>query len=106
MDNVIQRALILHTGSVIQAADLQLLTEDQTSVLVMNDSESSTDAVDEVNIYDKTLLKSTKKHEYDVIYKVLKECISNRKIVANKLNISERTLRYKLAQMRKEGYDI
>ena len=43
-------------------------------------------------------------HEFDLIEKTLKAHQGNRQQVAAILGVSERTLRYKLAKMREEGY--
>ena len=51
-------------------------------------------------------MDSKKKHEFDLIFNVLNEVSGNRKEVAEKLSISERTLRYKLAEMREQGYSV
>jgi two-component system response regulator FlrC len=103
MDNVIQRSLILQTGNIIQLADLQLLTDDQTSICNIDvktrkkekESDPATNLVD-----------SRKHHEFDLIVKVLGEFSGNRKQASDKLGVSERTLRYKLAEMRKQGYGV
>jgi two-component system response regulator FlrC len=99
MDNVIQRALILHTGNIIQLADLQLLTEDQTSV-------THIDVMTVKKKNNNDLADSKKQHEFDLIVSALEDHQGNRKEVAEKLGVSERTLRYKLAEMRKQGYEV
>ena len=45
-----------------------------------------------------------KQQEYQIILDALIECRGSRQEVAAKLGISPRTLRYKLAKMRDEGY--
>lgn len=97
MDNVIQRALILMSGSVIEACDLHLTSEvnlpyhkDQATTLQENHG----------------LEESKKKHEFEIIKEVLLDVDGNRKKACHKLGISERTLRYKLAEMRQLGYAI
>jgi len=45
-------------------------------------------------------------HEWDIILKAINETKGCRKDTADKLGISERTLRYKLARMRKEGVEV
>ncbi|NMU24202.1 hypothetical protein HKB21_01010, partial [Vibrio parahaemolyticus] len=44
--------------------------------------------------------------EYAIILATLVECNGRRKEMAEKLGISPRTLRYKLAKMRDAGIDI
>jgi two-component system response regulator FlrC len=45
-------------------------------------------------------------HEFELIEKTLLENEGNRQKVAALLGVSERTLRYKLAKMREEGYTV
>ncbi len=45
-------------------------------------------------------------HEWDLILQAIKETKGCRKDTAEKLGISQRTLRYKLARMRKEGVEV
>ncbi len=45
-------------------------------------------------------------HEWDLILQAIKDTKGSRKDTAEKLGISQRTLRYKLARMRKEGVDV
>ncbi|WP_426417593.1 sigma-54-dependent transcriptional regulator [Aestuariirhabdus sp. LZHN29] len=47
-----------------------------------------------------------KSHEYQVIINVLRDQRGRRKEAAEKLGISARTLRYKLAKMREAGFDL
>ena len=45
-------------------------------------------------------------HEWDLILQAIKDTKGSRKDTAEKLGISQRTLRYKLARMRKEGVEV
>ena len=47
-----------------------------------------------------------REQEYAIILDTLSECNGRRKEMAEKLGISPRTLRYKLAKMRDAGIDI
>ncbi|MBA2650549.1 MAG: sigma-54-dependent Fis family transcriptional regulator [Legionella sp.] len=87
LDNVIQRALVLKTQSIIEPEHLQLnlAVESQTTEIPC---------------------KNLQVHEYQLIEKILVEHEGNRQQVAALLGISERTLRYKLAKMREEGYVV
>ncbi len=90
LDNVIQRALVLQTEGLIEAEHLQLLHKQE-------------------NLFSSALNacgKSLQDHEYEYIEKTLQECQGNRKQAAAILEISDRTLRYKLAKMRKDGYKV
>lgn len=87
LNNVIQRALVLQTQDLIEIAHLQLpdvFLEDP----IIGHQES----------------KNLQNHEFELIEKTLKEYQGNRQVVAAILGVSERTLRYKLAKMREEGY--
>lgn len=109
MDNVIQRGLILHTGSIIQLSDLQLLSDDQTAVIAIEPQQTPDPIVPKVVKAEEkqnSLTEHRQKHEFDLIGEVLKECESNRKQASEKLGVSERTLRYKLAKMREQGYKV
>ena len=115
LDNVMQRALILQTGLEIHANDLGLdfgMSNDNVSQykLVMNQSVSS--VVTEVSETipknnEKPLLgDDLKQREFEIIADTLKEENGSRKRTAERLGISARTLRYKLARMRDMGLDI
>ena len=92
LDNVIQRALIL--------AETNRITADELCF--------------EYDINKKEQMKSTeddetvdiKQHEYVLIQEVLESVSWSRKKAANKLGISERTLRYKMSKMRQSGIRI
>ncbi|WP_298626639.1 sigma-54 dependent transcriptional regulator [uncultured Legionella sp.] len=90
LDNVIQRALVLQTHGIIEADHLQLSL---TSTLSL-ESGSTTNS------------KNLQIHEFELIEKTLLEHEGNRQQVAALLGVSERTLRYKLAKMREEGYVV
>ena len=93
LDNVLQRALILHKNNVIDAQDIMYEKE----VVVANEHQHS------VEDAGATLDKDLKRTEQNKIIDVLKNCMGNRKMAAETLGISPRTLRYKLARMREEG---
>lgn len=89
--NVIQRALIVCEPNGIKATDLLL--------------ETNHDWIDEDD-EDKTLGDALASQEYQLILSALRDTQGNRKKAAEKLDISTRTLRYKLAKMREEGIDF
>jgi two-component system response regulator FlrC len=96
LDNVIQRAIILHSNNIIDAGDL----------LIENfDSEIVTEMPIENNIEDK-LGNELKLQEHQIILDTLTACRGSRKDVAERLGISPRTLRYKIARMRDSGIQI
>lgn len=99
LDNVIQRALILRTADEIDAADLLFEQLDYQSV--------ESDNMDfEYSVENSSLGAEVQNHEHKKILQALRESMGNRKAVAEKLGISQRTLRYKLARMRDKGIDI
>ncbi len=55
---------------------------------------------------DAALGADMKKHEFEIIVKTLKQENGSKKNTAEKLGISPRTLRYKLARLRDEGYSL
>jgi len=96
LDNVIQRAIILHSDQIIDAGDL----------LIENfDSEIVTDIAVENTGEDK-LGNELKLQEHQIILDTLNACHGSRKDVAERLGISPRTLRYKIAKMRDSGIQI
>ncbi|MBL1277192.1 MAG: sigma-54-dependent Fis family transcriptional regulator [Ectothiorhodospiraceae bacterium] len=96
LDNVIQRVLILLNGTTIEATDIQFEN------LTMEENSESIAISDE----PQTLGNEMKSHEYHRILAVLKSDHGNRQTAAEKLGISQRTLRYKLARMRELGMPV
>lgn len=90
LENVIQRALVLQTQGVIEEDHLQLTL---TTVANAEAPPSSSS-------------KNLQANEFELIEKTLSEHAGNRQQVAALLGVSERTLRYKLAKMREEGYVV
>jgi two-component system response regulator FlrC len=90
LDNVIQRALVLQAQGIIEEEHLQL-SSTATGVL-----ETTADSNN----------KNLQSYEFELIEKTLLEHEGNRQKVAALLGVSERTLRYKLAKMREEGYVV
>jgi two-component system response regulator FlrC len=119
LDNAVQRALILQQGGVIQAEDfclagpitfasipapapvLQVLSGVPTSVSVMD---SSSEAVS--GELAGALGEDLRRREFQMIIDTLRAERGRRKEAAERLGISPRTLRYKLAQMRDAGMDV
>ncbi len=98
LDNVIQRALILKTGNTIEADDIHL----ENSVLSF---QSDSDKLNQMSDKEPDLSGDLKAREQDLIISALK-AKSSRKEVAERLGISSRTLRYKLAKLRDAGVSI
>ena len=95
LDNVIQRAIILKTGHVIDAKDIHL----------ENNVQNFPSASINVDNVEADLGEDLKTHEQDIIISAL-NAKNSRKEVAERLGISSRTLRYKLARMRDAGVVI
>lgn len=92
LDNVVQRALILQHGPEIEASDLQI---------------EVTPAAAEPDIAAEGGLESSlRASEGELILDALKASGGQRKAAAERLGISPRTLRYKLARMREIGMSI
>lgn len=128
LDNVIQRALILQSGNQIMAVDLHMMTgaivinapsaeksppmADCLEVPAVSSAGPTTDflAVDServnTELVNGTLGDDLRQHEYQLIIDALRATGGSRKEAAEKLEISPRTLRYKLAKIREAGIDL
>jgi len=93
LDNLLQRALVLVEGSVIEAE--HILFEKQPTRLDAANGGSSA-----------ALHQTMERAERDVIMDALRAANGSRREVAEKLGISPRTLRYKLARIRSAGIDV
>ncbi len=102
LDNVIQRALILMSGDTIEEADICF--EATEASLTQGFSQASND--DSISDEDLKLGEDLKTREQRLIVDVLKSVKGSRKDAAEKLGISPRTLRYKLARLRDLGIEI
>lgn len=113
LDNAIQRALILQQGGQIQPEDLCLDTAIGQAVqislprlaVVPAAPESVADAVPAGGEAG-ALGEDLRRREFQVIIDTLRSERGRRKEAAERLGISPRTLRYKLAQMRDAGMDV
>ncbi|WDE03984.1 sigma-54-dependent Fis family transcriptional regulator [Thalassomonas viridans] len=105
LDNVIQRALILHTDNVIDAADLLIENFDTVSLSPVPAPTQVFEAQGSAAGEDK-LGSELKLQEHQIILDTLQTCRGSRKEVADRLGISPRTLRYKIARMRDSGIQI
>ncbi|BFT31109.1 sigma-54 dependent transcriptional regulator [Alteromonas sp. D210916BOD_24] len=95
LENVVQRALILCENNEIDASDL-MIDEDVSAAVEVNHEH-----------HDENKLGSELRYqEHQIILDTLVSCNGKRKDVAEKLGISPRTLRYKLARMREDGIEV
>lgn len=102
LDNAIQRALILQQGGLIQPQDFCLALGNGVAPLpslaptaVLAEAESAGALGDDL-----------RRREFQMIIDTLRAERGRRKEAAERLGISPRTLRYKLAQMRDAGMDV
>ncbi len=98
LDNVIQRALILCSQNTITADDI-FIPDGITQPLSSDFSEPERDT-------GGALGDDLKRREFEVIMDTLRAVGGSKKQTAEKLGISPRTLRYKLARMRDSGIDV
>ena len=94
LENVIQRALILSNGKNLTPGHISL--ESVTDSTGFNASQSGGNSLND----------NLRSHEEQVILDTLREGNGSRKNAAEKLGISQRTLRYKIARMRDAGVAI
>jgi len=115
LDNVMQRALILQLGSQIDAVDLGLdfgmlgaASPRLTQEVSFKESSTITMPEDVQSLENKqaVLGDDLKQREFEIIAQTLRDERGSRKKTAERLGISARTLRYKLARMRDIGLDI
>ncbi|MGQ7958654.1 sigma-54-dependent response regulator transcription factor FleR [Pseudomonas sp. SP16.1] len=115
LDNAIQRALILQQGGVIQPQDLCLHAPIGQTVqaaaprlaVVPGVPAAPPQAAEAQAAMDAGALgEDLRRREFQVIIDTLRAERGRRKEAAERLGISPRTLRYKLAQMRDAGMDV
>lgn len=120
LDNVIQRALIIAHGDSITADDIMLeqmdmnepnrVTNNEASysepLLPAEISASQSELNDTANDEQGSFKHSVYEQEHRIILATMKAYNNRRKDVAQKLGISDRTLRYKLARMRDSGIEL
>lgn len=118
LDNTMQRALILQTGHMIQAEDLGL--DIAQTMAISNDFPATTRVSDVLmptfhipHAVTETVSNSAqqlgddlRQREYEIIMNTLRLEGGSRKNTAERLGISARTLRYKIARLREEGFAI
>ncbi len=109
LDNVLQRALILQDGAVIGAEDLQFESCDGAlhatlSATVAAAQEGHAAAQD--TGLGTGLGEELRGREQQLLVDTLRAVSGSRKAAAERLGISERTLRYKLARIRKAGVEV
>ncbi len=110
LDNAIQRALILQQGGLIRPDDLCLTATggfaSLSSNAVSDDTQMLPLAVAVPPDAPGDLGEDLRRREFELILETLRAERGRRKETADRLGISARTLRYKLAQMRDAGMDL
>ncbi|MEI4548965.1 sigma-54 dependent transcriptional regulator [Pseudoalteromonas spongiae] len=118
LENVVQRALILQSHKMITADDIFLgsvasmqpislspkiqLTGEEPEQVAPDVATVQSTQVDDAQGYKQEL----KDKENSIILDMLRACDGKRKDVAERLGMSPRTLRYKLAKMREMGIEL
>ena len=95
LENVIRRAMILQSGEQIGEQDLHM--ESLTT-------QAPAEPLGSGHGDDHGLTDNLKSQEHRIILEALK--LGSRKAAAEKLGISERTLRYKLARLKEQGFSL
>lgn len=109
LDNVIQRALVMMSGDTIQQQDILLDDEIVKHEDVVSESDSG---IDDEPVAKNTVLEARfettdlKEREVHIILETLKANNGHRQKTAEALNISPRTLRYKLARFKEQGLEV
>jgi two-component system response regulator FlrC len=115
LDNVVQRALIMQSGNVISDFHLRLdpfgmpviNTGADHSIAAVNAAAVEADGSDSSNVLASGVLEGDlQRREFEIIVDTLRNEGGSRKHTAERLGISPRTLRYKLARMRDIGINV
>lgn len=110
LDNVVQRALIMQPGVVISDFHLRLDPFDNPILNQSHKVDTATPATvtdSDSSIDDQSVLgNDLQRREFEIILETLRDEGGSRKNTAQRLGISPRTLRYKLARMRDVGLSI
>ncbi|OXS02740.1 sigma-54 dependent transcriptional regulator [Shewanella algae] len=94
LENIIQRALVMRHGTILQVVDLGIRLP--KNIEVVNSTPGPSNG-----------LKASKKHaEFQYVIEILKRFGGHRSRSADALGMTTRALRYKLVQMRDAGIDI
>ncbi|MBB1485652.1 sigma-54-dependent transcriptional regulator [Oceanospirillum sediminis] len=126
LENVVQRALVLQPGDIIEAEDLCIETGSlaekvlRADVSVAGEQGSGGQSFKDVSVMSSqpkdqssggvlesgSLGDDLQQKEFEMIIAVLKEERGRKNKAAERLGISPRTLRYKMAKMRDAGIDV
>ncbi len=109
LDNVVQRALILHGDGLIRPEDLffeSAAVPAAAEQVLEPEPELEASMAAPASPRGGRLGETLRSREHRLILQALEEGGGSRKYAAEKLGISQRTLRYKLARMREAGIEI
>ena len=124
LDNAIQRALIMQNGHTLypndfllgsQSVSASLQAKNQTTDQALPTTDRSTANITEAEHDQAThasidqssdLFNDVKQHEFRLIAEALQATQGSKKLAAEKLGMSPRTLRYKMAKMRDSGFQL
>lgn len=101
LDNAMQRALILAGGQTVDVGDLHFETDAAPAAPRTAAAPAPAEAPAGGH-----LNSDLRQREWEVILKTIRDVNGSRKATAERLGISQRTLRYKLARMREAGIRI
>jgi len=110
LDNVIQRALIIQEGNTITASNFCLQTpvsEPQNQLEKLPEQKQDSEQNQSIKLDEYGVLgNDLKQREFEIIINTLKNEGGSRKQTAEKLGISPRTLRYKIARIKDAGVNL
>ncbi|MDR9466760.1 sigma-54 dependent transcriptional regulator [Marinospirillum sp.] len=101
LENVMQRALIMTTGKQVTAESIIIEKDHRLAVVENNKNESQPVPV---QASSEALKEDLKEQEFRMILEALQQEGGRKKETAERLGISPRTLRYKIAKMRELGF--
>jgi two-component system response regulator FlrC len=105
LTNIVQRAAWLASGGRIDAADLDLQV---VAPAAADPAPAATDAAPAAGakVFEVALGRDLKERERELILATLRVTGGSRKLAAERLGISPRTLRYKLQQLKAAGVTV
>ncbi len=105
LDNVVQRALILQPNQIIDANDLGFEYSAANNPAIPSQEGPTTPALPFSKMEEEgaPLEQDLQQREYEIIVKTLQEAGGRKDLTAERLGISPRTLRYKIARLREQG---
>jgi two-component system, response regulator FlrC len=106
LDNALQRALILQTGSAIAVQHLRLDPSVASFGRALEPEPAAPEPVAQEVAGAPALSDDLRLREFQIIVGMLRDTRGSKSNAAEKLGISPRTLRYKLARMRESGLDV